>query len=399
MTDLSEFVAVSLLAVTLPGTLYLALLTLSGSLPARRPSATNLPGRIALLVPAHNEANGIRRTVDNLRAIARTDGNANVVVVADNCSDGTAAIARAAGACVLERHDPARRGKGYALDHAFTVLAPHGYVAYVVIDADSIAAANLLASLRRHFSGGALALQTRYTVLNGDAAPRTRLAEVALAAFNVLRPRGRDRLGLSVGILGNGFALRREVLNVVPYTATSVVEDLEYHLKLVAAGIRVELADDTEIRGDMPTGELGNRAQRARWEGGRLRILVEHGPALAAAILRGRWRFLDPLADLLLLPLAYHVALLLAALALLTLQITRHMTLPIAPLAGAALASLLIVTLHVLAAMRVARLPWSRLWALVSVPGYLLWKLRMLATTVTGAARGSAWIRTDRSGS
>jgi cellulose synthase/poly-beta-1,6-N-acetylglucosamine synthase-like glycosyltransferase len=292
---------------------------------------------------------------------------------------------------VLERHDATRRGKGYALDHAFTALAGAEHVAYVVIDADSIAADNFLTSLRRHFSGGYLAFQARYTVLNGDAAPRTRLAGIALAAFNVLRPRGRDRLGLSAGILGNGFALRREVLQRVPYTASSVVEDLEYHLRLVAADIRVAFADDCEVRGEMPTGEHGSRAQRARWEGGRLRMLAEHGPALAGAVLRGRWRFLEPLADLLLPPLAYHVMLLLAATALLA---------PLAsPLAIVAGVSLGIVVLHTLVAMRVAGLPWLRLWSLARVPLYLLWKLRMLATTLAGAARGSAWIRTDRNGS
>lgn len=394
MTSLAvllEVIAAVLLAPTLAGTLYLAVLTLAGSLPARRRTAAALPGRLAILVPAHNEAAGIRGTLDNLLSIAQADGNTEVVVVADNCSDATAAIARTAGARVLERCDPIRRGKGYALDHAFTALAQEDHVGYIVIDADSIALPGLLAGLRRHFAGGALALQARYTVLNGDAAPRTRLAAIALAAFNVLRPRGRDRLGLSAGILGNGFALRRDVLQRVPYTASSVVEDLEYHLRLVAADIRVAFADDCEVRGEMPTGEQGNRAQRARWEGGRLRMLAEHGPALAGAVRRGRWRFLEPLADLLLPPLAYHVMLLLAALALLV---------PLAsPLAGVAGASLGIVALHTLAAMRVAGLPWSRLWSLARVPLYLLWKLRMLATTLAGAARGSAWIRTDRGGS
>lgn len=388
---LLDVIAAVLLAPTLAGTLYLAVLTLAGSLPVRRRTAAALPGRLAIVVPAHNEAAGIQRSVENLLAIARADGDADVVVVADNCSDATAAIARAAGIRVLERCDPARRGKGYALDHAFTALAPENHAGYIVIDADSIASPGLLAGIRRHFGAGALALQARYTALNDDAAPRTRLAAIALAAFNVLRPRGRDRLGLSAGILGNGFALRREVLQRVPYTASSVVEDLEYHLGLVAAGIRVAFADDCEVRGEMPTGEQGSRAQRARWEGGRLRMLAEHGPALAGAVLRGRWRFLEPLADLLLPPLAYHVMLLLAALALLA---------PLAsPLAVVAGASLGIVAVHTLLAMRAAGLPWSRLWSLARVPLYLLWKLRMLATTFAGAARGSAWIRTDRSGS
>jgi cellulose synthase/poly-beta-1,6-N-acetylglucosamine synthase-like glycosyltransferase len=391
LTTFLEITAVALLAPTLLGTLYLAMLTLAASLPARRCAAGRLPGRLAIVVPAHNEAAGIGRTVANLLTLARADRNTDVIVVADNCSDETAGIARAAGARVLERHDATRRGKGYALNHAFTALAPEDHVAYVIIDADSVASDTLLTTLRKHFHAGAKALQARYTVLNGDASPRTRLAEIALAAFNVLRPRGRDRLGLSTGILGNGFALRREVLAQIPYTATSVVEDLEYHLTLVTAGIRVEFAGDAEIRGEMPTGEQGSRAQRARWEGGRLRMLAEHGPALAGAVLRGKWHFIDPLADLLLLPLAYHVMLLIATLALLA-PLTS-------PLSALPVASLGIIALHILVAMRIAGLPWSQLGSLARIPLYLFWKLRMLASTLAGAARGSAWIRTDRTGS
>ncbi len=386
-----EIIGIATLVPVAIGSLYLALITLAGSLPGRRCAAQPLGGRLAVVVPAHDEAAGIGRCLDNLARLACLDGATEVVVVADNCSDDTAAIARAAGARVLERMDPARRGKGHALDHAFKALAAEDHVAYLVIDADSQASAPTLGEIRRHFGAGALALQTRYTVANGSATPRTKLAEIALAAFNVLRPRARDRLGLSVGILGNGFALRREVLQRVPYTAASVVEDLEYHLRLVAAGIRVEFVDGAEIRGEMPTGDQGSRAQRARWEGGRLRMLLEHGPALAGAVLRGQWRRLEPLADLLLPPLAYHVMLLLAALVLLA-SLTGSGSM----LAGA---GLLIVVLHVLAAMRVAGLPWSRLWSLYRVPLYLAWKLRILAATFAGAARGSAWIRTDRNGS
>jgi hypothetical protein len=82
------------------------------------------------------------------------------------------------------------------------------------------------------FAGGADAVQCRYTTLNVDASLRTRLMNVSLMAFNALRPRGRSAMGLSAGILGNGFALSAETLRPVPYTADSVVEDLEYHLLL-----------------------------------------------------------------------------------------------------------------------------------------------------------------------
>lgn len=391
MSALLDAALVAPALLTLPGTAYLLLLSVAGCLPARRVEGRAFAGRIALVVPAHDEAAGIGRTLDNLLALAQADGNTDVVVVADNCSDGTAAIARTSGARVLERHDDERRGKGYALDFAFRTLLAEDFSAFLIVDADTLADTNLLASVRRRFGAGAQALQTRYTVLNGDASARTQLAEIALAGFNVLRPRGRDRLGLSAGILGNGFALRREVVEEVPYGAASVVEDLEYHQHLVAAGCRVEFADDTTVRGDMPTGDKGREVQRARWEGGRLRMLLERGPQLASAVLRCDWRAAEPLAELALPPIAYHVLILLA-LGLVAGITAQGLAL------GIAAAGLVAVALHVLIALRVAGLPWRRLAVLLQVPRYLVWKLAMIPATLASAHRTSAWLRTDRSG-
>jgi cellulose synthase/poly-beta-1,6-N-acetylglucosamine synthase-like glycosyltransferase len=391
LVTMSTGIALILLLATLPGSLYLALLTVTGLLPPkRRNTAAALAGRIALVVPAHNEADGLTRTLENMLAISAKAGNSEVVVIADNCSDATADVARAVGARVIERTDLLRRGKGYALDHAFSVLASESYVAYAVIDADSVADANFIEVLRTHFGTGARAVQARYTVLNAGDSPRTRLAEIALAGFNILRPRGRDRLGLSVGLFGNGFALRSEVLQQVPYTASSVVEDLEYHLRLVEAGIKVVFADDTTVRGDMPSGEQGNRTQRSRWEGGRLRMIRESGFRLAMKILNGDSRFIDPLADLCLLPLAYHVLLLLLA----TVFGIGHVSL-VWPLVAAGLA---IVFAHILAALRVAHLPLTRLSVLARIPAYLLWKLSMAFRITSGSKTDSEWIRTDRNG-
>ncbi len=390
LDTLLGFGAAVLLALTLPGTLYLALLSLAGWLPARRHTGTRLQGRIAIVLPAHDEAAVIEHTLANLQQIARRDGNTDVVVIADNCTDDTAVLARAAGARVLARHDLSLRGKGYALDHAFRILLQENFAAFAVIDADSSADENFLSALRDTLAASPAA-QSRYMVRNGNVSPRTRLAELALAGFNVLRPRGRDRLGLSAGILGNGFALRRETLERVPYTAASVVEDLEYHLRLIGAGLRVAFIDVTSVRGDMPSGGEGARTQRARWEGGRLRMLREHGPALLGKVLRGQLRSLEPLADLLLLPLAYHVLLIGAALMIAAVAGAQ-------PVVLAALASIVVVALHVIAALRVAHLPWSHLLQLMRIPGYLLWKLRVLAGTIAGSTRHSAWIRTNRSG-
>jgi cellulose synthase/poly-beta-1,6-N-acetylglucosamine synthase-like glycosyltransferase len=377
--------AILLAVLTLPGTLWLAVLTLAGLLPPARPREVPAGGRFAIVVPAHNEESRLPRTLASLQAECRRDGDAALIVVADNCTDGTADVARQAGARVLVRSDLTKRGKGYALDHAFGQLLREDFRYFAVVDADSELDAGFLNAMRRQFAAGADVVQARYTVLNAGDSLRTRFMELALAAFNVLRPRGRAALGFSAGLLGNGFALRREVLQALPYAAGSIVEDLEYHLVLVFHGAVVAFADDARVRGEMPAAGAGVRQQRLRWEGGRLRMLLEHAPGLAADLLRGRGRAAEPLLDLLLPPLAYHAALL-GALALLPLDWAR--------LIG--LAGLAVLALHVLAATIVCRLPASRLLLLAAAPFYVAWKIFLLPATLAAAARDHPWVRTAR---
>ena len=234
-------------------------------------------------------------------------------------------------------------------------------------------------------SRGADGVQTRYGVLNPGISIRTRLMNVALMAFNVLRPRGRDRLGLSVGILGNGFALSRATLEAVPYDAHSIVEDLEYHLRLVRNGRRIEFADRTIVYADMPAGSSSAATQRARWEGGRLRMIADHSIALAAEILRGNTKLAEPLLELLLLPLAYQVVLLLITLVI-----------PFTPARIYALAGLSVVSIHVVAGILVGGGDLDDFASLLAAPLYLIWKLAMSRMILKTARRDSSWLRTER---
>lgn len=380
------FCALLLVALTLPGTVALLVLTAGGVLPARRPGAPRCaPRRIAVIVPAHDEAAGIGRCVASLRAAAAPLDGAEVVVVADNCTDDTAARAAAAGARVLERVDPVRRGKGFALAFAFERLLAEGAEALIVVDADSLVSPDTLVELVAWLAGGADAVQARYGVANPADGLRPRLMGVAMMAFNVLRPRGRSRWGLSAGILGNGFALSAATARAVPYDAHSVVEDLEYHLRLVRSGRRVEFADRATVLAAMPTGGRGVRTQRARWEGGRLRMLREAGAGLLADLGRGRWRAAEPLADLLLLPLAFHVALLVLALAI-----------PWTPLRLYGAAGLAVVAAHVAAALAVGGGSWRDLAALAAAPLYIAWKLALAPAIARASRRDTAWVRTER---
>jgi hypothetical protein len=208
---------------------------------------------------------------------------------------------------------------------------------------------------------------------------------LAFVAFNVVRPRGRARLGLSAGIFGNGFALHRDVMEKVPFGAHSVVEDLEYHLSLVRAGVRVEFLNSAGVLGEMPVGDRGAATQRSRWEGGRLRMVKGWSLPLLGDVLRGRIRLVEPLLDLVGLPLALEVLLLLVALCL-----------PVAWLRIYALAGFAVVGLHLLAAA--ANGPGLRATAgiLLAAPGYIFWKLLMLPRIWKASRSDASWVRTHR---
>ena len=377
-----------LLLATLPLFVELLLLSLAAAMPSRRaPSAEPAPGfRLTVIIPAHNEQQLIGQCVRSV--LAQATPNLAVYVVAHNCGDATALHAREAGAEVLTLND-ATGGKGTALDFGFRHALAAGAEAALVIDADSVAGPGMFDAFAAAFAAGAEALQCRYVAANADTTPRTRLAALALLGMNVLRPLGRSRLGLSCGIFGNGFALSAATLARVPYVANSLVEDLEYHLHLLDAEIRVRFLADVAVYGEMPEGSAAAAGQRARWEGGR--ILMRRmwtGPLLRKA-LRGRLDLVEPLLDLLAFPLATEVVLLLLALGLAVVA-------RIPWLEFYAVIGLLAASLYLVVSASLAPSPWQSVRALLSAPAFVFWKLLMIPRTRRAARSGSAWVRTRR---
>ncbi len=230
---------------------------------------------IAVLVPAHDEEAVVSAAVEALTAQRYPARRREVVVIADNCTDATAAVAAAAGATVWERYEPALRGKGQALAWALERLwAQRPMVdAVAVVDADCIASPNLCVEIDRTLRGGARAMQARYVVSNPDASPTAALRWAGFGLMHVVRPRGKRRLGLSCGLFGTGMALRADLLHDRPWTAFSVTEDAEYHLRLVAGGDAVVFAERAAVASSMPTTVAGARAQQLRWETGNVRLV------------------------------------------------------------------------------------------------------------------------------
>jgi cellulose synthase/poly-beta-1,6-N-acetylglucosamine synthase-like glycosyltransferase len=383
------YVVLSLLAIlgtllTLPGTLELLIVTIGNLLPFHPKTPPPFKkSRLAVIVPAHNEEQDIKRTLDSLNTCT---GEFDLIVIADNCTDATADIARACQARVLERQDVHNRGKNFALIYAFEQLRPENYTAYITIDADTIVQPNLIEEVRTSLDSGAEAVQVTDLVKDvNHQTMKSRLLYLASVAFNYVRPNGRQKLGLSTGINGNGFTFTKELIDKIPIPKDTIVEDVSYHLKMVAAGSAVTYNDRTHIYALPPQTAEAFEQQRTRWEGGRMRLLIQEVPFLLKEIFKGNWRLIEPLLDLLLLPLSYHTLILLLVLLI-----------PFCPTQLYALFGLFLVLVHVAIAFIYGKCGWEDFKAIIMVPPYLLWKLKFLRKLSKAVSNGISWIRTGR---
>lgn len=377
-----------------------ALYLLSLTITWRRPAAIvpDQTRRFCILVPAHNEALGIGRTIASLQSINYPAALRRIIVLADNCTDDTARIARARGAEVMERHDAERRGKGQALQYGIDRLlaeAPDAWDALVVVDADTQVSDNLLEVASAHLARGAEAVQVLYRPRAAAMSPTAVITDVAFAAFHLVRSGARERLGLSCGLRGNGMVFTRSVLRDVPHQAFTRTEDLEFGILLGLHGIRVAFAGQTVVYGDMPDAAAVVTQQRERWIGGRFALAKRFaGTLLKAAVARRSLMLADLACDLVVPPVSALVVL--AGLGLVISLILSVWT----GLASPALLvwSLAVVALgvHVMHAASAVGRTGALIRATLAVPAYAWGK----ATIAWRGLRPTAdvWIRTTREG-
>jgi cellulose synthase/poly-beta-1,6-N-acetylglucosamine synthase-like glycosyltransferase len=201
----------------------------------------------------------------------------------------------------------------------------------------------------------------------------------------VLRAKGRAGLGFSTGIFGNGFALHAETLEQVPFDADSIVEDVEYHTKLVSAGIKVFWVGEAYVKAQPPNSREAQASQEARWEGGRVRVASRSTKRLLAAILHGKWRAIETLADVWSLPLSRGIIALVLTIAL-----------PVHWLHEFAIACAVITLFYVFEAAMLGQGPISDLIALASAPLYLFWKALITPLVLRQSRSRAEWARTHR---
>ena len=255
--------------------------------PAPLPDASARP-RCAVLIPAHNEEPVIARTLLDISAQLRPGDR--VIVVADNCTDGTAAVARAHGVEAVERTDPARRGKGYALAFGRDALSADPPDVVIVVDADCTVAPQTLDRLTAEAHARRRPVQgSNRLFAPPQAGPNQQVAAFAFLVKNYARPLGLRRLGQGCLLTGTGMALPWEVFRDAPLAHGHIVEDLGLTVDLALLGLAPVFVPDAEVRGEFPIDDRAAGVQRQRWEHGHLRVMLAGIPQLlTTAVVRRR---------------------------------------------------------------------------------------------------------------
>ncbi len=383
-------------AVLLALVALLAVQTLASILPTHaRPSKTQPDDpapSFAVLMPAHDEAEIIGSMVasvlDGLPAEAR------LLVVADNCTDDTAARAKDSGADVLERFDAQRRGKGYALAHGAAHLRAAPPDVVIVLDADCVAGPGSLALI----AATAHRLQRPVQAMYDMVAPQGASLMQRMAAFawdfrTRLRAEGYRRLGLPCQLMGSGMAFPWPVLQQVNLATGHIVEDLKLGLDCALMRKPPLFLPAALVTSSFPTNEQGSRSQRKRWEHGHLSMVATQAPGLLWKSLSGGNAGLLALTlDMCVPPLALLALLLVVQAAAAGLLVWLGLAWPV--VLTISLGSLVLLVLTVLVGWWRAGRRWIGLGELLSVPWYIMRKLPLYLGFLT--RRQMSWIRTRR---
>ncbi len=347
--------------------------------------------RVAILIPAHNEEDGVTATIASL--VSQTVAGDRILVVADNCSDGTATAAINAGAEVRERIDLVQRGKGYALDFGVRCLAADAPEILIIIDADCIAAPNTIDYLARTaLQSGRPVQSLNLMQAPPGSGPLKKIAEFAWIVKNLVRPLGYFRLGLPCQLMGTGMAFPWTAIRSASLATSSIVEDMKLGMEFAKAGLAPLFCPSAKITSMFPVSASGVKAQRTRWEHGHISMILSVAPKLLAqGVVSRNIGLLALVFDICVPPLALLMILVfLLSIVSLLFGLVTSLYAP-ALLAGSVLATLGITIL--LAWWRYGRQKLS-VGNLVMAFIYMMWKVPLYIGFFV--RRQVEWVRTKR---
>lgn len=253
--------------------------------------------RLAILIAARNEQPVIGALLDSIAAQSYPAELLDVFVCADNCTDDTAAVARAHGAIVYERRNSARCGKGYVLDYLLKNIQGRdksAYDAYIVLDADNILDPNFVFEIDRRYSAGYEIVTSRRNSKNyGDNWISAGYALWFLRESRYLNG-ARMALGTSCAVSGTGFLMSAAVLRRCGgWHYFLLTEDIEFSIANILRGEKIGYAEMAVLYDEQPTRFSQSWRQRLRWSKGYLQVFARYGGGLLRGIFRGSFSCYD----------------------------------------------------------------------------------------------------------
>ena len=231
------------------------------------------------IIPAHNEEAVIANLIESLKKQDYPKELLDIYVIADNCTDNTAKIAKEAGAIVYKRFDSVNKTKGYALNWFLQqkIKENADYDAFFVFDADNIVDKNFITAMNKKLCEGEDVVQGYRDIKNAEDSWITANYALFYWVMNRCYHYSRYKLGLSPLINGTGFMVAMDVIKETGgWHSNTITEDIEFSLKSIARGYKIGWAKDAIVYDEQPLGFKQSWTQRLRWSVGHIQCFKEY---------------------------------------------------------------------------------------------------------------------------
>ena len=251
-----------------------------------KPLKVNKNHRFMAIIPAHNEEAVVSNLIESLKHQTYDKELYDIYVIADNCTDNTAKVARDAGAIVLERYDPDHKTKGYALQWFLKQKIEENadYDAFFVFDADNIVDKNFIINMNKKLCQGEEVVQGYRDIKN----PTDNWITAGYALFYWTMHRlyhlARYNVGLSPLLNGTGFMVKFDVVKPNGWETETLTEDIEFSLKSIIQGRKLGWATDAIVYDEQPTSFKQSWSQRSRWTVGHMQCVKRYTGELFNAV-------------------------------------------------------------------------------------------------------------------
>ena len=251
-----------------------------------KPMLVNKNHRFMAIIPAHNEEAVVTDLIESLKKQDYPKELLDIYVIADNCTDNTALVARNAGAIVYERFDPEKKTKGYALNWFLgqKIEEDAPYDAFCIFDADNIVDKNFIKEMNKKLCQGEEVVQGYRDIKNPTDNWITAGYTIFYWTMNRFYHLARYNIGLSPLINGTGFMVKFDVIKPDGWKTKTLTEDIEFSLTRIIKGKKLGWATDAIVYDEQPLGFKQSWKQRTRWTVGHIQCMKEYTKPLLLAV-------------------------------------------------------------------------------------------------------------------